>query len=447
MKVLLVNPTKERLFEQPSLGLLYIAAALRKAGHQVEYLEGSEESLSVQISWRVKWKSLMPDVIGFTVMSPMFNDVADLVRMVKHECWRGSGKKQPVLIAGGAHATLMPETLLEAGVDYVIQGEGERAIVDLLSAKIIPGIKTIHYQPVENLDKLEFPARDLLPKKYRKRHAASIVASRGCPYNCSFCQPTLRRMFGSRVRKRTVNSVIDEMISCGRTYGIQYFEFFDDTFTADKAWLHEFCETLFAWKTIQHIAAFPRWECLTRVNAVDEEMLSEMELTGCRRITFGVESGSQEILDYYRKGITLAQIREAFRLCKKVGIHTHALFMLGAPMETQETIRATEDLIKEIKPDSIFISITTPLPFTDLWEDLMKSGNVTLDWSQINYYQKPALKLLYMQPGEIVAARERILKGFYLRHPGFLLKFVRARGWSYTKTAFNNLFSKQEPGK
>jgi radical SAM superfamily enzyme YgiQ (UPF0313 family) len=333
----------------------------------------------------------------------------------------------------------MPGTLLEAGFDYVIQGEGENVIVDLLAGKMADqGIRALHYPPIADLDSLAFPARDLLPEKYGKRHAASIMASRGCPYNCSFCQPTLRKMFGSRVRKRSVWNVLEEMNQCYSELGIRYFEFFDDTFTADKQWVYRFCES------------FPRdlpsgkdpisWECLTRVNAVDEQLLSAMKAAGCHRITFGVESGCQEILDYYRKGITVEQVKEAFRLCRKVGIHTHALFMLGAPIETESSILETEQLIKEIKPDSIFISITTPLPFTDLWDDLIKRGNVTLDWSQIDYYHKPALKLQFMKPEQIIQARKMILKNFYLRHPRFVLKFLRARGWSYFRTAVGNLF-------
>ncbi len=443
MKVLLVNPTKERLFEQPSLGLLYIAAALRKAGHQVRYMEGSGETLETELySYSIVYE---PDVIGFTVMSPMFNEVKDAIHYINY-IYEGSGRKKPILIAGGAHATLMPETLLEAGVDYVIQGEGEETMPNLVKwiqdgqPDLSPHpVQKIWKSPViQDLDKLAFPARDLLPEKYRKRHAASIMASRGCPYNCCFCQPTLRKMFGSTVRRRSVWNVLEEMNQCYSELGIRYFEFFDDTFTADREWVYDFCESFPRDMPSEKKAI--RWECLTRVNTVTETLLAYMKAAGCHRITFGVESGCQEILDYYRKGITVEQVKEAFRLCRKVGIHTHALFMLGAPMETKNSIWQTEQLIREIQPDSIFISITTPLPFTDLWDDCMKNGNVTLDWSQINYYQKPALKLQFMEPGEIVAARERILKGFYLRHPWFVVKMLRARGWSYFRTAVRNLF-------
>lgn len=433
MKVLLVNPTKERLFEQPSLGLLYIAGSLKKAGHEVHYIEGTGESLWLQLMGYLYLHNL--DVIGFTVMSPMFNEVQHLVQDIHHECWSGYGMPRPLIIAGGAHATLMPKTLLEAGVDHVIQGEGEKTTVDLLE-DISVGIKRnsiVEAEPILDLDSLEFPARELLPEKYRKRHAASIMASRGCPYNCSFCQPTLRKLFGAKVRKRAPENVALEMKHAW-SQGFRYFEFFDDTFTADKLWLHEFCEIL-------KVQGIPwRWECLTRVNAVDEPSLEEMKEAGCHRITFGVESGSQEILDFYRKGITLDQIREAFRLCHELGIHSHALFMLGAPVESHETIAATEQLIREIKPDSIFISITTPLPYTDLWEDCIQRGWAVLDWSQINYYHKPALPLQHLTPDEVVAARERILKDFYLHHPLFVLKLLKARGWSYTLTAVRNLF-------
>ncbi len=436
MKVLLVNPTKERLFEQPSLGLLYIAAALRKTGYRVKYIEGTGEALWSQIHEQLY--SDLPEVIGFNVMSPMFNEVKTLIEEIKHECWKGSGIPEPMLIAGGAHATIMPETLLEIGFDYVIQGEGEKAIVELLAGNIIKGIRTLHFNPIDDLDSLEFPARDLLPKKYLKRHAASIMASRGCPFNCSFCQPTLRTMFGSNVRKRSVWNVLEEINQCYIELGINYFEFFDDTFTADKNWVYAFCNN-FPNHTPKGSEPI-HWECLSRVNTIDESLLIAMKKAGCYRITFGVESGSQEILNFYRKGITVEQTKEAFKLSKKVGIHRHALFMLGAPIETQETIKETEQLIEEIKPDSIFISITTPLPFTDLWNDCQNAHIIQHDWSEINYYHKPMIKLQFLNAEEIVKARKRILKNFYLHHPGFVLKLLKARGWSYTKTAVRNLF-------
>lgn len=460
--MLLVNPTKERLFEQPSLGLLYIGAALKKAGHSVEYLEGSGKQLEMQIYWRMIWKEFNPDVIGFTVMSPMFNEVKNLAQLIHYE-WATKGliEPRPVIVAGGAHTTLMPETLLEAGVDYCILGEGEDTIVDLLNHLHDPhrvrgiawqppwnaGEQLIEYtekrEPLLDLDVLPFPARELLPRKYFKRHSTSILASRGCPYNCSYCQPTLRRLFGSTVRRRSVINVLEEMNQIYHDHGVTHFEFFDDTFTANKKWVVCFCHALQD-MVVPEGKKRITWEILTRVNAIDEDLLRIMKAAGLTRITFGVESGSQEILDYYRKGTTKEQTRSAFSMCHSLEIHTHALFMLGAPIETLETIAATEKLIKEIKPSSIFISITTPLPYTGLWDECMKNQTMTLDWSKINYYHKPSIKLEHLTPDQVIQARERILRSFYLRHPWFVVKFLRQRGWSYSRTAIGNLFGGKE---
>lgn len=445
MKVLLVNPTRERLFSHSSLGLLYLASSLKAAGNEVSYIEGNREELEINLTWDFKFKSLRPQVVGFTVMSPMLQDVLDLAAHVKLLDPRAG------VVCGGPHATIRPEDLLNSGyVDVCVLGEGERAFPQLLAScgciEAVPGLAwkmngQIKFSepraPLSDLDELPFPDRSLLPPKYFSRGNSSIMASRGCPYNCYFCQPTLRKMFGSQVRWRSAVNVAKEMGSAMFAQKIRHFEFFDDTFTANLTFVFELCEILSTWKRLGK-RWFPSWEILTRVNAVTPELLRTMKDSGLTRITFGVESGSQEILDYYKKGVTLDQVVNAFKLCQQIGIKTHALFMLGAPMESKETIKATEQLIKRIKPDSIFVSITTPLPGTGLAEDC---GEIQ-DVSEINYYSRPLIKLQHLQPEEILAARKRILRNFYqkkLLDPRFALKFLNQRGWSYVKTAIKGI--------
>jgi anaerobic magnesium-protoporphyrin IX monomethyl ester cyclase len=434
VKVLLVNQIRDRLFSHSSLGLLYLAASLRTAGHEVDFIEGTRKELADYIeiaSWDY-------EVIGFTVMSSMLADVLALAKYAKFL------NPEILAIAGGPHATIQPGDLLQPGdIDFCVIGEGEQTIIEMLFSidiKSVPGVawkngNCVDYsprrKPIKNLSDLPFPARDLLDASYFSKHSGSIMASRGCPYNCFFCQPTLRNLFGSEMRWRSPGNVISEMLECKEKYGITHFQFLDDTFTADPEW----CEEFYWYHRYLKDCTF---EILTRVNAVDYQLLRMLKAAGLTRITFGVESGSQEILDYYKKGVTIHQIKQAFSICHNLGIKTHGLFMLGAPMETKETILATEQLIHEIKPDSIFVSITTPLPGTGLAAD---AGEIT-DFSLINYYSRPLMKLKYMEPHQIISARKHLLYTFYIRKlldPGFIWGYLRNKSWKDLKAIFNDI--------
>ena len=435
-RVLLVYPTQDRLFEHPSLGLMYIAAVLEKAGHKVKIIEGSGLSLADKCVNNVQ--TFKPDVVGFTCMTPHYNDVINAAQQIGN-----CGASKPLIAVGGPHATIMPETFAGTNVNVVVKGEGENAFAALLEEpEVWSGTdepQICEGTPCEDLDVIPFPARHLVNPEYFARHRTPIMASRGCQFNCAFCQPTLRKIFGKKVRKRSAENVCAEMLQCRAQLGINHFEFFDDTFTSNPAWTEEFCSKAEQINNSSKADGFKKisWEILTRVDSLTDDLVVKMKNSGMRRITFGVESGSQEILNGYQKGTTIKQIKEAFAICKRHKIRTHGLFMLGSPEETWESIKATKQLIHEIKPDTIFISITTPLPHTCLWDKAEKEQLLTCDWKKIDYYRTPSMKLKNLEQDEVIKAKHDILRSFYQKrvlNPSWTYKYIQERGLSYGLT-------------
>jgi len=446
LKVLLLVPKVTRLFEEAPLGIMYIAAVIRNAGHSVELLDGNAGFLRSELARRFVHGDV-PDLIGMactTLTFPLVMELADFI-----------GKIHPdvKIIIGGSHATIMPETLLaNPNIDYCVIGEGEETIrrfayslrssIEDDSDMDKPWIKGIAYlgedkdvhfndkqEPIQDLDSIPFPARDLLDPIYFKNGRTTLIASRGCPYNCNYCQPTLRKMFGNKVRRRSVQNVVDEMLEMYEKFGIRFFKFVDDTFTADRNWTIAFCKKVF--ETFNDSGKHVNLECLTRVNDVELEMLKAMKKAGFYVLDFGVECGSQRILDYYRKGITVAQSIEAVKMCKKAGIKAHTCLMIGAPIETMEDINETRKLIKKMSPDSLCVAITTPMPHTAMWDALVKDGVLSeQDWLKVgDYLQKWGGVCQNVSEKELFKLKQEIQRNFWLRkamkNPKLLYDYMR----------------------
>lgn len=362
-----------------NLGILYLAASLKRESFEVEVID--LRSLSGWDAYADRIANNGSQAVGVYVNTP--NYVAGLKAC---ELAKGLGK---TVIAGGPHATTAPESLTGSGfVDYVIKGEGERSLVELLnglnsgirpSANIIEGLLT------ENLDDLPFPDRSL----YDVRTAISpvnnfpfldnglvIMCSRGCPFHCAFCQPLARKMFGNRVRFRSPSNVLAELKELVKGYGVKYISFQDDTFTVRKKWVLELCGL------ILESNLKIQWSAQSRVDTLDEEMLAAMKKAGCVCLFFGFESGSQKILDFLNKGITPEQSVKAAKLCKKYGIVMLADIMMGIPTETGEDLDKTLGLVKEIRPELLSIAYFTPIIGSDLYE-YCKKENIVL----INSYE------------------------------------------------------------
>ena len=326
----------------------------------------------------IKRKKL--DVAGITLMSCDFNRALKAANIIK------SVNSNTMVVVGGVHPTVATnEFAHNQDIDHVIVGEGEISFVNLLDAvkdnkpkeRVIVGIRP-------DLDELPFEDRELFDYGVTTSFASNfpgifkppsvtMIASRGCPYDCTFCAPHAKIMFGSKVRYRSVDSVIEELKSLRQKYHFRSLFFWDYSITLNKKWLHEFCEKYRKNGFRADISANSRADAICR----NEDVMEELSAAGLKMLHIGYESGSQRILDFIKKGITVEQAVKATEICKKHSIIVRGLFMLGFPTETKEDVRKTIDLIKEIKPHIYSFSYFTPVPGSHLY-DYCQERNLSL---------------------------------------------------------------------
>lgn len=430
MRVVLTFPRIGVEHYAPPLGISYIAAFLRESGVNVKivdpnFLHSREEY----------WKSIdraKPDILGISTLTPYADEMHALANHIKNN------NTETCVIVGGPHATVMPqETISNKNIDFLVMGEGEITFLELVNAldtgndtKQINGLVyrengsikiTGPRAPIPDLDTLPFPARDLLPMDRYLQYSnavklcfppiTTVVASRGCPYNCSFCQPTLRKIFGSRVRYRSPKNVVDEVEYLISKYKLNGIGFTDDTFTANKRWLFEFCGEL------RERGVDISWYANSRVDTIDSEKLRIMKQAGCKSLEFGVESGSPQILNTLNKKITVEQTIRAFTLCKQNGVMTAANIMVGSPGETWESIGDTISLIRKIEPEFMMVSITQPLPGTNLFEYALEEGLLKFEgYSKLDRSHIGSLKLENLSSSDIGSAVKQIKQTYLSLH-------------------------------
>jgi radical SAM superfamily enzyme YgiQ (UPF0313 family) len=372
------------------------------------------------------------DVVGLTAMTPMINSALTITRHLK--------KVHPELpvVLGGTHATLLPEETMRVApeIDVLVKGEGEETIVDLLRAMEtnqsftdIPGIsfrkdgKVVNNPPRltnVDLDSLPFLAYHMLPQRKYTPHPphgrafpfAAIITSRGCPYKCSYCS---KPIFGYKFRGQSPERVVEEIAYYKERFGVQEIAFYDDVFTLNKKRSLEIADGLIKKRLKIH------WTCESRVNLVDKELLTHIKHAGCYAIAYGIESGSQDILNILDKDLTLEQIEKAVRFSREVGLQTIGYFMLGAPGETPETIRQTIQFAKKLKLDFVQFSIATPFPGTKLY-DLYTTGKKgdTISWENFIYAGSggkttPVFESNLLNREDIQCWVKRAYQMFYLR--------------------------------
>lgn len=425
----------------PPLGLAYIAAVLEERDYKVEILDAPAlEMTSQDIARYIEAKKF--DTIGITVYTPMYHRFKEVTEQI------GPITDDIPIFVGGPHPSVLPEDTLSSNpaVDYAVIGEGEVTTVELMEAmegkRDISSVKGIAYRKngeikltspreyIMDLDSLPFPARHLLPmdryvpapSTYRRTPFAHMIITRGCPFNCVYCS---QAVFGKKYRTNSPERVVEEIEHLIDRYKIKEIFFLDDIFTLNKKWANQVCDRIIEKGLHKEI----EWSCSSRVDTVNPELLKKMRRAGCWQIHYGVESGSQRVLDYIKKRITLEDSRNAIKWSKEAEIETRAYFMLGLPTETREESLQTIQFALDTNPDYVKFSVTVPYPGTELHEIAKKEGSLrTLSWerykSMIGFTDD---ELSYIPEGrtseEIKALQKMAFKKFYMR-PRKILEFV-----------------------
>jgi len=440
MRVILINPpldsvlrdghvdpvTSYLFYNSAPLGILYIAGVLERRGDTVAALDAAAEKLNIPGTVR-RVEQFKPDVIGIGANTVVFEGAMELARALK-----GAMPSVPIVL-GGYHVTLMPhEAMQEPAFDVGVIHEGEHTMSDLVdhykglrSLESVEGIVVrrgdeIHFTPhrkkFRKLDQFPFPARHLLPPDLYKpvpvdEHAMpkfAMITSRGCPHACGFCQKS-----NSGYRSRKPQYVVDEIEHLVRDFGAQDMAIVDSLFCANKRRVMKICDEII------RRGVKISWTCSSRVEVVDREMLFKMKEAGCWRTRFGIESGSDQVLDFISKGITKEKIRNAITWADEAGLRPKAFLMVGHMPDTPETIRETIDFAKSIPLHDITVQINTLLPKTpqmETWErEGPKWGRVINQTTDEKSFWEPTFVPWGMEADDLINFHRTFYREFYFR--------------------------------
>ncbi|MCP4200262.1 MAG: radical SAM protein [Proteobacteria bacterium] len=398
MRIALIGPKwNEMVNAYPSLGLAYLAAVAEQDGHECRIFDFGlhpdlplEEEIEDVVAYH-------PDLVALTSMTTSYASIEDTTRMLKESLG------VPTII-GGPHATSLPEQTLEnPHIDYLIYGEGEEVFQDFIRAQATGAgnwgeILGLWYKDdgeivnggeralIKDLDALPYPARHLFELDQYPLYAPNgepmltVLSSRGCPYNCSFC---FKGIVGRTYRQRGPENIADELQHVIDNYGVRNFYFIDDLFTIDIRRLEQILDHF-----IERNMDI-RWRCLARVDRINPDLLYKMYKAGCRQIHYGIESGNDEVLKRTAKHIRLEQVREAVRWTEDAGIHSKGYFILGLPGDNVETMEETIEFAASLDLSEAMFSIATPMPGTQLWSELKRRHPGTVynaDFTKSYYY-------------------------------------------------------------
>ena len=452
MRVLLIRPPDLSLGKLKKVGgvvhplnLVYLATYIA-ANHEVKILDLEVEKLGGhELSEQIR--KINPDIVGITVVTAHYKNAVEISNIAKQ-----LGK---TVIWGGPHATVLPGKCLRNNVDLVVRGEGEftfENVLEIISKNRIydvhdlnsvkkelmsvrgisyklNGTDEIHHNTArplcENLDTLPIPNRRFLKlTKYKgqitpgiTKPATQLLTSRGCPFQCTFCAAHI--MHGKKYRVRSVENIMREIADISQL-GYGHVSIDDDTFTLNSNRVSGFCDRL------KEDYPDMTWNCDSRVTVTDD-LLRKMKKAGCVKISFGVESGSQRILDVIKKGIKVPQIIRAFRAAKMAGIKTQAFMMIGHPSETKRDVTLSIKLINKICPDYLFLSISTPYPGTEQYDYMIRKGNLKKqdNWEGFGFFgDRINWDFDNFSGEEVVNLRNKIYRNYYLS-PRYILSTLR----------------------
>lgn len=419
---------KVRDYTFPQIGLAYVAAVVEEAGLKAQIIDGVAEELSKEETL-ARLESFDTDVAVIHTTTPSYMNDSRVSRAIR--------ESMPGVSIGlvGTHPNALPEeSLRDFDADFVLLGEAESTIGDLILRwnepwNTIDGlcfrngdsyVRTRPRPEIKDLDSLPFPARHLLPSYVspfdKKTPYTSVIPSRGCPYQCTYCRAGT---VWKDVRFRSPQNVLQELELISQTNGIREILFFADTFTLHKPWVMELCELLV--KSGIGVS----WSCNSRVDSIDEEMLEAMKAAGCHSITYGIESGSQEVLDRVKKLATVEDAEVAVRLTKEIGIKCIAYFLVGLPGETWETIGETMRFALRTDPDYILVYIATPYPGTEFHREARREGwLLNTDWESYTIEGSAVIQTEHLTPEDLIKAQRLFYRRFYFR-PSYIFRHAR----------------------
>jgi anaerobic magnesium-protoporphyrin IX monomethyl ester cyclase len=368
------------------IGLAYVAAALEKIGFQVDMLDNYLLEKPID-EVKSELKRLNPEIVGITCSSATYSRCVETAKAVKETL------PSCKVVVGGWHPSYEPESMLQhSEIDYVVIGEGERAMVELATHiskgendGAIADIAGVAYRRegktvknaqsfISNLDELPFPAWHLLPLHLYDRRIEFLSAkpvdnmsiARGCPFNCAFCE--IKQLWGTTCRTFSPPRILAEIKHLMANYGTKGIYFINDNFTIRKKETAELC-TLIKKDNLDI-----EWVCDTRADLISRDLLKEMKAAGCKTIWFGGESGSPRILKKLNKTVTLEQMERALKMCREAGIQTACSFLLGIPGETAADMKATFKFARKIDPDWCRFNVFVAVPGSALYDEVMQKG-------------------------------------------------------------------------
>jgi len=409
----------------PGMGMLMLAAVAQQRGYRVHLIDAKGQGVDVEeVSRRIE--ALRPDYLGLSATTISVTNAARIAERVK--------RTQPnvVTVLGGAHVSAVPVRTLEAfpSIDYAISGEGEVSLFMLLERlergaplDDVPGLAhrvgaLVTANPrapyIDDLDQLPAPAWDLLPDfphrfqpslfGYPRTPVATLITSRGCPFTCVFCDRSTSGKKGRLHGVETVVRLCRELVE----RGARHIMFLDDLFTVRKTRVVELCHAF-------RDAGFDfTWSCNSHPNLLDLPTLQLMRRAGCWQIAYGIESGSQRVLDTVKREVRIPRMRETLRLTRAAGIRTKGYLMLGHPTETRESLLETEAFLRVAELDICQITKFTPYPGTPAYPTIRQHGAFEEDWERMN-----AMQFVFVPNGltveELEQAFHRCYRAFYSR--------------------------------
>ncbi len=374
----------------PPLGLLYVSAYLEQNGKNHRLLDSTFYSIA---QWKKEVLELKPDLIAFYTNLMTKVTILELVKWLRSQQETKSAK----VLMGGPDVTYNWENYLKNGADLLVIGEGEETMLETLkvieSGANLSGINGLAFinregqliknearKKIKQLDELPLPNRSKIDlekylavwQEYHGKRTLNISTQRGCPYTCQWCSTAV---YGQSYRRRNPKQVVDEVEMLIKEYNAEALWFVDDVFTVSHKWLNAFSEEM-----QKRNISIP-FECITRAERLNKEVLAQLKQAGCFRIWIGAESGSQRIIDLMQRQVDINKVSDMMRLTKKFGMEAGTFIMVGYPTETMEDINLTIDYLKTANPDQFTITVAYPIKGTGLYQQIEKDIIHHPEWS------------------------------------------------------------------